>query len=119
LPKNATLSLLSGRIFTFNPDDSDVLENTTTTCTYKFNAYEYTPHRLVLPYGIAVFVTVLCSIWGLVAIGRNGVEESMDFSRFLRAVMNERMYNARGNLGSDTKIKGDETLEGALAPFDT
>jgi len=115
--QNATLSLLSGQIFTFNPDDPEVLENVTTTCTYTFTAYKYTPSRLFAMYGVAIVITVLCAIWGSVAIRRNGVEESMDFSRILRAVLNERMYYVRGALDKNTIIKADETTEGAMAPL--
>ncbi|KLO16635.1 hypothetical protein SCHPADRAFT_201465 [Schizopora paradoxa] len=114
--QNATLSVLSGQISTFNVDIPNVLENITTTCTYTFTAYEYTPQRLFLTYGIGIFVTILCAILGSVAIRRNGVDESMDFSRLLRAILNERMYEARENLNGETVIKADETPEGALAP---
>lgn len=115
--QNATLSLLSGQIFSFNPEDPELLENTTTTCAYTFTAYKYTPYRLFLPYGIAVLVTILCAIWGYIAIRRNGVEESMDFSRFLRAVLNDRMYEAREYLDRNKRVKADNTREGELTPL--
>ncbi len=86
-------------------------------CVYSLTAYEYTPYRLFLTYGVAIFVTVLCVIWGLVAIRRNGVEESMDFSRFLRAILNERLYFAKERLGMDTRLKADQTVEGELVPL--
>lgn len=117
--QNAALSIFSGKISTLNSDVPDILENVTTTCTYTSTAYQYTPHRLFLTYGIGIFVTILCTIWGSVAIRRNGVEESMDFSRMLRAILNERMYNARDTLDKDTIIKADETPEGALAPLES
>ena len=47
----------------------------------------------------------------------NGVEESMSFSRILRAVLNERMYNARDRLDKDSIIKADDTKDGSFAPF--
>ncbi|KLO14356.1 hypothetical protein SCHPADRAFT_320477 [Schizopora paradoxa] len=115
--QNATLSFLSGQIFSFDPEDPDLLESTTTTCTYTFTAYKYSPYRLFVPYGVAVLVTILCIIWGWSAIRRNGVEESMDFSRFLRAVLNERMYEAREYLDKNTKVRSEDTVEGDLAPI--
>jgi len=117
LAQNATLSNLSGQILAFGTDDPNILENVTSTCTYTFTAYEYTPYRLFVPYGVAIFVTILCTIWGSVAARRNGVEESMDFSRFLRAVLNERMFSARAILDEDTKVKADDTTEGKIAPL--
>ncbi len=98
--QNTTLSLLSGQIFTFNPDDPEVLENVTTTCTYTFTAYKYT-HLLVylrrtasqLPspsYG---------AIWGSVAIRWNGVEGSMDFSRILRGSLERKDVLCEGSSG--------------------
>lgn len=115
--QNATLSLLSGQIFALNPEDPELLENKTTTCTYTYAAYDYIPYRLFVPYGIAIFVTVLCAVWGSIAISRNGVEESMDFSRFLRAVLNERMFDARYNLDRNTRVKSDGSAEGQITPL--
>ncbi|KLO16657.1 hypothetical protein SCHPADRAFT_202449 [Schizopora paradoxa] len=115
--RNATLSVLSGQVLTFNPDVPNILENDTTSCTYTSTAYEYTPKRLFLAYGVGIFVALLCVICGAVAIWRNGVEETMDFSRILRAILNDRMFNAVDNLDKDTVVKADETAEGALAPL--
>ncbi len=119
--QNLTLSLLSGQIFPFgNVEESTLLENSTTQCVYRLTAYEYTPYRLFLPYGIAVFLTLLCVAWGAIAIQINGVDESMDFSRLLRAVLNQRMYRWYAEEGfeldTNSRIKADETIEGVLAP---
>ncbi len=120
--QNLTLSLLSGQIFlSNNTEEPTLLENTTATCAYTINGFEYTPSRLFLTYGIAAFVTLLCVAWGTIAIQINGTEESMNFSRFLRAVLNERMYHwyeGEGfKLDMNARIKADETSEGALAPI--
>ncbi|KLO10613.1 hypothetical protein SCHPADRAFT_507752 [Schizopora paradoxa] len=117
--QNATLSILSGQLLTYDPNVPDVLENVTTTCTYSFTAYEYSSLRLLLTYGIGIFVASSCALWGSVTIRQNGVEESMDFSRMLRAILNEKMYDARDILDKDTVIKADETVEGSIAPVDT
>lgn len=114
--QNVTLSLLSGQIFNFNPDDPDVLENVTRTCAYSFAAYEYTPYRLFLTYGIAIFVAVLCAVWGSIAIGQNGVAETMDFSRMLQAILNEKLLSVKNMLDRDTRLKADNTIEGRLVP---
>ncbi len=114
--QNATLSLLSGQIFNLNPNDPETLENITTTCTYSFTAYELYALSFVFDVRHRNLVTLLCAIWGSVAIGRNGVEESMDFSRILRAVLNERLYNANESLDMDTKLEADETVKGELVP---
>ncbi len=119
--QNLTLSLLSGQIFPFNnTEETSLLENSTTECVYTIDGSVYTPYRLLLTYGIAAFVTLLCVAWGTIAIRINGTEESMNFSRFLRAVLNERMYHwyeGEGfKLDMNARIKADETSEGALAP---
>lgn len=66
-------------------------------------------------------MTLLCVAWGTIAIQINGTEESMNFSQFLRAVLNERVYHwyeGEGfKLDMNTRIKADETSEGALAPI--
>ncbi|KLO12652.1 hypothetical protein SCHPADRAFT_941027 [Schizopora paradoxa] len=116
IAQNATLSLLSGTIFAINPDNPSPLENTSTTCTYSLTAYEYTPRTLLLTYGIAIFLTTLCAFSGWVAMRRNGVEETMDFSRFLRAVMNEKLYSVKNSLDMDTKLKADDTADGNFTP---
>ncbi len=119
--QNLTLSLLSGQISPFNnTEEPSLLENSTTACIYTLTAYEYSPYRLFLTYGIAAFVTLLCVAWGTIAIQLNGVDESMDFTRLLRAVLNEKMYHwyeGEGfELDMNARIKADDTSEGALAP---
>ncbi|KLO07367.1 hypothetical protein SCHPADRAFT_945335 [Schizopora paradoxa] len=115
--QNATLSILSGQILTYNPGIPDILENVTTTCTSVFTAYKYTPNQLFLIYGMGILVAILCTIWGSTTIWLNGTEESIDFSRMLRAILNGRMYSAKDILDGDTVIKADKTPEGALAPI--
>ncbi|KLO04950.1 hypothetical protein SCHPADRAFT_947313 [Schizopora paradoxa] len=114
--QNATLSLLSGQVSTLNSNFPDVLENVTTTCTYSFTAYEYNSQRLFLTYGIAIFATVLCTVWGSIVARRNGVKETMVFSRILRSILNERLYNVKGIIDEYSIVKADSTVEGALAP---
>ncbi len=119
--QNLTLSLLSGQILPFNnAHEPTLLEDTTTACTYTFTAYEYTPFRLFVTYGVAALTTLLCVAGGIVAMRANGVEETMDFSRFLRAVLNERMYRAEESLelDLDTRIKARGNPEGTLEPLD-
>ncbi|KLO12658.1 hypothetical protein SCHPADRAFT_941032 [Schizopora paradoxa] len=115
--QNAALGVLSGQVVAFNPDDPSLLENSTTTCTYSFPAYEYSPSVLFLTYGIAVFLTILSSLWGALAIRLNGVEESMDFSRFLRAILNAKLYYVQERLDSETKLKAENSVTGELIPF--
>jgi len=116
--QNATLSLLSGQIFALgSADGPELLENFTTNCDIILTVYEYTPSRLFTTYGVAVFSTILCIVAGCISIKQNGVEESMDFSRFLRAVLNERMYNVKDKWDMETRIKADSNAEGSFAPF--
>ncbi len=80
-------------------------------CVYSLIAYQYTPYRLFLTYGVAALATALCVIWGLFYVKRNGVEESMDSSRFLRAVLNEKLY-VQESLDADMRLRA----EGRLVP---
>ncbi|KLO12654.1 hypothetical protein SCHPADRAFT_971542 [Schizopora paradoxa] len=114
--QDATMSILSGTIFALNPNNPNLLENTTTMCTYSFTAYEYTPLTLFLTYGIAIGIATFCAALGSIAIKRNGVEETLDFSRFLRAVINEKLYSVKDRLDMDTKLKADDTADGNFAP---
>jgi len=119
--QNLTLSLLSGQILPFNnAQEPALLEDTASECIYTFTAYEYTPYRLFVTYGVAALATLLCVLGGIVAMRANGVEETMDFSRFLRAVLNERMYRAEESfeLELDTRIKARGNPEGTLEPLD-
>ncbi len=64
--QNLTLSLLSGQILPFNnAEEPSLLENSTTECIYTLTAYEYTPYRLFLTYGIAAFLTPLVRGMGI------------------------------------------------------
>jgi len=115
--QNASLSLLSGLIIVSNPGVPKLLQSVTKTCTYTFTAYRYTPYRLFLTYGVAVFVTTICVIWGSVALRHNGIEESMDFSLILRAILNEKMYYAKERLDMDTILKVDQSAGEGLVPL--
>ncbi len=117
--QNATLSLLSGRIFAFSSADGpELLEAVRMPCVYSLVAYQYAPFRLFLTYGVAALVTALCVIWGVLCVKWNGVEESMEFSRFLRAVLNERLYDAQESLDADADMRliVEGTAEGRLVP---
>ncbi|KLO12642.1 hypothetical protein SCHPADRAFT_971531 [Schizopora paradoxa] len=115
--QNATLSLLSGKIFALDsPDGPDLLEDFRTNCTYSVTSYDYSPSRLFTTYGVAIFLTLLCTAGGLHAVKCNGVDESMNFARFLRAVSNERMLNVREMIEMETMVKADNDPEGGFAP---
>ncbi|KLO14345.1 hypothetical protein SCHPADRAFT_927945 [Schizopora paradoxa] len=115
--ENVTLSILSGQIYALeNLNGSELLEDFTTICDYTFTGYEYSPVRLFTTYGSAILLTIVCVIGGLRAIKKNGVDESMDFSRFLRAALNERMLNVRERIDMETRIKADDDKEGSFAP---
>ncbi|KLO12656.1 hypothetical protein SCHPADRAFT_405483 [Schizopora paradoxa] len=114
--QNMTMSLFSGQILNYNSDDSNVLQNVTTTCSTFVSAYEYTPYHLYLTYGAAMAVAVVCAFWGAIAIAQNGVAENLDFSRILRSVLNERLFFAKDGLTEDTRLRADDTVEGKLVP---
>ena len=49
-----------------------------------FNIYSYNARDLWLAYGIATGATLLCTVFGLYAIWRNGAAYQNAFSTFLR-----------------------------------
>ncbi len=114
--QNASLSLLSGQIILSNPGVPKLLQSTTKTCTYTFTAYQYTPYRLFLTYGVAVFVTLLCAFWDRsrsdVTASRSPWTSHESFGRSL----NERLYYAKERTDMNTRLKADETVKGELVP---
>ncbi len=59
-----------------------------------------------------MFSTVLCTILDLLRSGGTALRNRWTSSRFLRAVLNERMFEAREYLGGNMKVKADENVEG-------
>ncbi|KLO09383.1 hypothetical protein SCHPADRAFT_567190 [Schizopora paradoxa] len=114
--QNMTMSLLSQQILNYNSNDPDVLQNVTTTCSTFSPAYEYTPYRLYLTYGVAIGIAAICACWGAIAIAQNGVAENLDFSRILRSILNERLFIAKDGLTNDTRVRADDTVEGKIVP---
>ncbi len=105
--QNATLSLLSGQIFALgSPDGTELLENFTTNCDIILTVYEYTPGRLFTTYGVAVFSTILCIVAGCISIRQNGVEESMDFSRFPPRRLEREDVQREGQMGHGDEDQG-------------
>ena len=50
----------------------------------RFNVYQYNPRDLSIAYGIAVNAALLCVIFGLYAIWRNGATYQNLFPTFVR-----------------------------------
>jgi hypothetical protein len=77
--QNMTLSLFSDPRFL---RDSEDLINVTRS--YTRNTYSYSQRNLLLSYGIALFLTLLASISGCLAIFCNGASYTHKFSTILR-----------------------------------
>jgi hypothetical protein len=77
--QNMTLSLFSDPRFL---RDSEDLINVTRS--YTRNTYSYSQRNLLLSYGIALFLTLLASISGCMAIFHNGASYTHKFSTILR-----------------------------------
>lgn len=99
-------SLLSGKL---SETGSPTLRQTETYCEIISLYFIYNRLRLLLSYGGSLVVTVICVVFGFYAIQKNGVEETLDFSRILRSVVNESLMNARSHISDQTVVQASKS----------
>lgn len=106
------------RAATINPfavyNSSQAVRAVNTTCWYSMQYFDYDPVRLLATYGAALLVTALCAALGFRAVHLNGVEDSMNFSRFLGAILNDQLFAERHELTKETRVKADNDQSGYL-----
>lgn len=75
-----------------------------TTCTLgtTLQVYQYNPTGLVVAYGVAVAFSVLCVLWGIMALRANGTPVGKIFSQIWTTTRNDGI---RGNDLGDMKVK--------------
>ena len=106
MAKNISLSVPSG-FLDFN-DNPSAMVPFTTTCGYSANVYTYNQKHLLLAYGSCLLVTLLCSLFAIVAI-QDGGNEFLDFARMLEAIP---AYGLGSNLKEDTYFTVEKKLFG-------
>lgn len=86
LAHNMSISVLSGFLDDISQNHSTIkLHNT--TCIYPTVLFQYNSTRLLFTYGAALAIATVCSLFGFYAIHRNGREETLGFSRLLKAIL--------------------------------
>lgn len=117
LMDNFSLSLLNpGMQFAYGTTKTRSVENVNTTCSFSTQVFEYDPTRLLATYAAALSVAAACVLAGFWAIHLNGVEESLNFSRLLGSILNDRLFDDRYDLGMDTNLKADNDGDSQLKP---
>ena len=104
MAKNVSLSVPSG-FLDFN-DHPSAMVPFNTTCGYSANVYTYNNQHLLLAYGSCLLVTLLCSLFAIVAI-HDGGNEFLDFARMLEAIPGRGLG---GNLTKDTYFTVEKKL---------
>ncbi|KLO14344.1 hypothetical protein SCHPADRAFT_939633 [Schizopora paradoxa] len=118
--QNISLSLLSNEVQDASAKGVKFRHNVRTSCFFNSNFYYYERSRLLATYGGAIIVTALCIAVGLWAIRRNGgVEETMEFSRMVDALVNTQIYDAREQLvlTKETRLRSNPSENGMLQPL--
>lgn len=108
LPKlmaDVSTSLLSGKL---SETGSPTLKQTETYCEIISLYFIYNRTRLLASYGGSLVVTAICVAFGFYAIRRNGVEETLHFSRILRSVVNESLMNAKNHISDQTVVQASK-----------
>lgn len=95
-------SLLSGSL---SETGSPTLKTTETECQTVALFFIYDRPRLLWPYASSLIVTAICVLIGFYAIAKNGTEETLDFSRILRAVVNESILDVKDRVGPHTVVQ--------------
>ncbi|KLO14744.1 hypothetical protein SCHPADRAFT_996374 [Schizopora paradoxa] len=105
LMSDVSASLLSGRL---SETGSLTLKTTQTDCQTISLFFLYNRARLLWSYGASLIVTAVCIAVGFYAIHRNGVEETLDFSRILRSVVNDSLLNVKDQISSKTVVQASK-----------
>ncbi|KLO14361.1 hypothetical protein SCHPADRAFT_320659 [Schizopora paradoxa] len=95
LMQNVSLSLLSGSA-------QQKPQFFQTSCISTWNAYAYTPNRLLLTYGTALACAILIAVPGISLIFRNGVEEMFVFSHTIKSALNPQWPQLSTDLKNGT-----------------
>lgn len=106
LMSDVSASLLSGRL---SETGSLTLKQAQTNCQTISLFFIYNRARLLWSYGASLIVTAACIAVGFYAIHRNGVEETLDFSRILRSVVNESLLNVKDSISSKTVVQASKS----------
>lgn len=112
LMQNLSISLLSNPI---KMNGYPIISSTPATCLHSVLAYNYTPWRLLSIYGVGILATTICVVIGFVAIHQNQVEGSLDVSRLLYSVLNDRLFGK--DISLDTQLRAEQNPRGKLVPF--
>jgi len=93
-----------------------LLSEITAPCQIEVVAFQYDRLRLLLSYGAGIFYSSLCALAGFLAIKANGVEESMDLSRLLKAMVNKHLLDHQERLNDDeTLLRAGEGEKGEFS----
>lgn len=90
LVMNVSISMLS------NPLNAPMV-NIETQCRFYSIVYVYDELHLAVAYGSGLLVTVVCVLFGFLAVKKNGREESLGFSRLLVAILTPDLYTTELN----------------------
>ncbi len=116
--QNVALSLLSGTINIGFSNFSENLLYVNTTCTLDIdtNAYLYNPTQLLLPYGLALVITLLAWVPGCLLIWRRGAKEQLLLSHILKVSLNEQLFRISGEVREKTQVQLEHGVPGKLLP---
>ena len=110
--QNLSISLLSAPIKVMG---YTTLSSTQTTCLHSVLIYHYTQKRLLFTYGAEVLITIICIVIGFAAMRDNETEESLNFSRLLHSILNDRLFGK--DISLDTRLQAERNSGGQLGPF--
>ncbi|EME78326.1 uncharacterized protein MYCFIDRAFT_216609 [Pseudocercospora fijiensis CIRAD86] len=115
--QNITISMLSSDHFQPNTSSPFAPPLVNVTSPIYQNVYEYSPVKLWLAYGIAIALTLLGTILGLIAIFKNGAAFSDDFSTILRTARYARLSREVSYSDSDGRDPLPEYLSETTIVF--
>ena len=92
--QNITLGLLSSDTYTTNASTTPSIP---VSVVHAHNIYFYSPHDLFLAYGLAIVAKLIAVTLASIAIWRQGLSYSTDFSSILRATRDLRLHRVLGS----------------------
>jgi hypothetical protein len=91
LMQNVSLSMLAGNVGTDPRNPSVTTSNR--ACYQSALVFHYDPVGLLVTYGSGALVVLVCAIAGFWSVSKNGVDESLSFSRWVDALVHQDMLD--------------------------
>ena len=107
--QNVSISLLSGDVLLRCSNSSDNIQADFTyvnsTCSSTWDAYAYSPNRLLSTYGLAILLSFIVMLPSCLWILRDGAEEMIMTSHIIQSALNPVLFHVSKGINFETQVR--------------